>query len=72
MGHQAPVSYRILPRVGGQAHRAVAGVEHAASVSLRSVSDTRSDAPSRRAATTTAWPIRQSEPSGRRGPTSSS
>ena len=37
--HQAPVSYRILPRVLGQAHRAVAAVEHAASVSLRSVTD---------------------------------
>jgi histidine ammonia-lyase len=37
--HQAPVSYRILPRVLGQAHRAVAGMEHAASVSLRSVTD---------------------------------
>ena len=36
--HQAPVSYRIVPRVLGQARRAVAGVEKAAAVSLRSVS----------------------------------
>jgi histidine ammonia-lyase len=33
---QAPVSYRILPRLLGQVHRAVAGVEHAARVSLAS------------------------------------
>jgi histidine ammonia-lyase len=33
---QAPVSYRILPRVLGQVHRAVAGVEHAARISLAS------------------------------------
>ncbi|MGH3039259.1 MAG: aromatic amino acid lyase, partial [Gaiellaceae bacterium] len=39
LDHQAPVSYRILPRVLGQAHRAVAAVEHAAAVSLRSVTD---------------------------------
>jgi histidine ammonia-lyase len=39
LGHQAPVSYRILPRVLGQAYRAVSGVEHAAAVSLRSVTD---------------------------------
>jgi histidine ammonia-lyase len=37
--HQAPVSYRILPRVLGQAHRAAAAIEHAAAVSLRSVTD---------------------------------
>jgi histidine ammonia-lyase len=37
--YQAPVSYRILPRVLGQAHRAVAGAEVAADVSLASVSD---------------------------------
>jgi histidine ammonia-lyase len=37
--HQAPVSYRILPRVLGQAHRAVAAMEHAARVSLPSVTD---------------------------------
>ena len=37
--YQAPVSYRILPRVLGQAHRALAGAEHAAETSLRSVSD---------------------------------
>jgi len=35
--HQAPVSYRIVPRVLGQAHRAVAAVEKAAAVALRSV-----------------------------------
>jgi histidine ammonia-lyase len=35
--HQPPVSYRIIPRVLGQAQRAVAGVEKAAAVSLRSV-----------------------------------
>jgi histidine ammonia-lyase len=39
LDHQAPVSYRILPRVLGQAHRAVGAVEHAAAVSLRSVTD---------------------------------
>jgi histidine ammonia-lyase len=37
--HQAPVSYRIIPRVLGQARRAVAAVEKAAAVSLRSVSN---------------------------------
>lgn len=37
--HQAPVSYRIIPRVLGQGHRAVAAVEKAASISLRSVTD---------------------------------
>jgi histidine ammonia-lyase len=37
--HQAPVSYRIVPRVLGQAHRAVAAMEHAARVSLASVTD---------------------------------
>jgi histidine ammonia-lyase len=37
--YQAPVSYRIVPRVLGHAHRALAGAEHAASVSLSSVSD---------------------------------
>jgi histidine ammonia-lyase len=35
--HQAPVSYRIIPRVLGHVHRAVAAVEKAATVSLRSV-----------------------------------
>jgi histidine ammonia-lyase len=35
--HQAPVSYRIIPRVLGQAHRAVAGVEKAAATALRAV-----------------------------------
>jgi histidine ammonia-lyase len=37
--HQAPVSYRIAGRVLGEARRAVAVVEKAARVSLRSVSD---------------------------------
>jgi histidine ammonia-lyase len=35
--HQAPVSYRIIPRVLGQVHRAVAAAEKAAAVSLSSV-----------------------------------
>ncbi len=38
-GHQAPVSYRILPRVLGALRRAQAEAERAATVSLRSVSD---------------------------------
>lgn len=37
--HQAPVSYRIAPRVLGQTRRAIAAVEKAAAVSLRSVTD---------------------------------
>jgi histidine ammonia-lyase len=37
--YQSPVSYRILPRVLGQAHRAVAAAQQAAEISLRSVSD---------------------------------
>ena len=37
--YQAPVSYRIVPRVLGQAHRALAAAERAATVSLSSVSD---------------------------------
>jgi histidine ammonia-lyase len=37
--YQSPVSYRILPRVLGQAHRAVAAARQAAEISLRSVSD---------------------------------
>ncbi len=37
--YQAPVSFRILPRTLGQAFRAVAEAERAATVSLRSVSD---------------------------------
>ncbi|MSP81450.1 MAG: histidine ammonia-lyase [Alphaproteobacteria bacterium] len=37
--YQAPVSYRILPRVLGQAYRAVARAEEAARISLASVSD---------------------------------
>jgi histidine ammonia-lyase len=35
----APASYQVLGRVLGQAHRAVAGVEEAATVSLRSVTE---------------------------------
>jgi histidine ammonia-lyase len=34
--YQAPVSYRVLPRVLGQAHRAVAQAEEAARISLQS------------------------------------
>jgi histidine ammonia-lyase len=37
--YQAPVSYRVVPKVLGQAHRALASVERAATVSLASVSD---------------------------------
>lgn len=37
--YQAPVSYRIVPRLLGQAYRALAAAEHAAGVSLSSVSD---------------------------------
>lgn len=37
--YQAPVSYRILPRVLGQTERALDAAAHAATVSLRSVSD---------------------------------
>src|SRR5579862_4091997 len=37
--YQAPVSYRIVPRVLGHAHRAVSAAENAANVSLRSISD---------------------------------
>jgi histidine ammonia-lyase len=37
--YQAPVSYRILPRVLGQAHRALAEAGRAAEISLRSVTD---------------------------------
>ncbi len=37
--HQAPVSYRILPRVLGQARRALTEAERAAAVSLASVTD---------------------------------
>jgi histidine ammonia-lyase len=35
--YQAPVSYRILPRVLGQAHRAVAGMEEVGTMSLRTI-----------------------------------
>lgn len=37
--YQAPVSYRILPRVIGQAHRAVATLEEVAEIALASVTD---------------------------------
>ncbi len=37
--YQAPVSWRVLPRMLGQAHRAVALAEQAAETSLRSVTD---------------------------------
>jgi histidine ammonia-lyase len=37
--YQAPVSWRILPRVMGHLHRAVARAERGAAISLRSVSD---------------------------------
>jgi histidine ammonia-lyase len=37
--YQAPVSYRILPRVLGQARRAAAAADRAATVSLRAVTD---------------------------------
>jgi histidine ammonia-lyase len=37
--YQAPVSYRIVPRVVGAARRALAAAEHGAAVSLASVSD---------------------------------
>ncbi len=37
--YQAPVSFRIVPRILGHAHRAVRAAEHAASVSLSSISD---------------------------------
>jgi histidine ammonia-lyase len=36
---QAPVSYRILPRVLGQTHRAVATLEEVAEIALKSVTD---------------------------------
>jgi histidine ammonia-lyase len=37
--YQAPVSYRIVPRILGQAHRALSAAERAATMSLASVSD---------------------------------
>ncbi len=37
--YQAPVSYRIVPRVLGHAHRAVSAAERAANTSLASISD---------------------------------
>jgi histidine ammonia-lyase len=38
LSHQAPVSFRILPRLLGEARRAVAEAERAAAIALRSVS----------------------------------
>ena len=38
-GHQAPVSFRILPRVLGQAERALADAQRGAATSLSSVTD---------------------------------
>jgi histidine ammonia-lyase len=38
LSHQAPVSFRIMPRLLGEARRAVAETERAAAVALRSVS----------------------------------
>lgn len=37
--YQAPVSYRVVPKILGHAHRALAAAEHAATVSLASASD---------------------------------
>ncbi len=37
--YQAPVSYRVVPKVLGQAQRALAGAERAATISLASASD---------------------------------
>jgi len=37
--YQAPVSFRIVPRILGQAHRALAAAEHAAAISLSAISD---------------------------------
>src|SRR6202021_138057 len=39
MAHQAPVSYRIVPQVLGQAQRAVQAVAHAATAALGSVTE---------------------------------
>jgi histidine ammonia-lyase len=39
LGHQAPVSYRILPQILGQAQRAVWAVEHAATTALGAVTE---------------------------------
>jgi len=39
LAHQAPVSYRIVPRVLGQAQRAVCAVVHAATTALGSVTE---------------------------------
>jgi histidine ammonia-lyase len=38
-GHQAPVSYRIVPQILGQAQRAVWAVDHAAATSLGAVTE---------------------------------
>ena len=63
--YQAPVSYRIVPRILGHAHRALAAAERAATVSLASISDNPvyippdeehpSGAASARAAITMPW-----------------
>jgi histidine ammonia-lyase len=37
--YQAPVSWRVVPRVLGQAHRALANAEEAAEIALRAVTD---------------------------------
>jgi histidine ammonia-lyase len=37
--YQAPVSYRIVPRILGHAHRAVSAAERASTISLSSISD---------------------------------
>jgi len=39
LGHQAPVSYRIIPEILGQAERAARAVEHAAGTALGSVTE---------------------------------
>lgn len=38
-GYQAPVSYRVVPKLLGQAHRATMAAEQSAAISLASVSD---------------------------------
>ncbi len=74
--YQAPVSYRILPRVLGQARRIVADAERAASSSLRAVGDNpvffpdRPAGSSRTAATTTRGHRPRSTRSPVPGPTS--
>jgi histidine ammonia-lyase len=55
--HQAPVSYRIIPRVLGQARRAVVAAEKAAAVSLRSVT-CDVIGPSEQMGAPRGWPLR--------------